>query len=427
MKQNNLDNFNIKFNSEKSDDSNVDSVLPSRPSIDFRNSSTFIFSDNPNPVEIKKISSAEDLSKAMLNSQNIDDSYDDFDEENIDFSTLISKNISDEATDSFSFKSYANVDVHKNHVAQFDFREKKQKKETYDSSVTFSHHSKYSEKKYHILPSSQSLKLHFSNDYSLKHPLFLVKSSEDNLDYKTTITNQEQLAENSKIQNSFSDEFCEVKFYDFHKLAIETEKKNLQLKKRKQKKFIRNIIISISIFIFVFMFIININIFVQRKNDVYGSSMEPTLQQGDTIYSTMLPYIFGDPEIGDIVIIDVSLEEDFRYFHLVSQVLKRNDITQFFSDDSDDIDKCWVKRIVGVAGDTLKFEDGKFYRNGELVVEDYIKEQNVHSYPIDTTITIPEGYVYVMGDNRNISKDSRDASVGPIPVYQIIGKMSKSE
>lgn len=169
------------------------------------------------------------------------------------------------------------------------------------------------------------------------------------------------------------------------------------------------------------------NIFVQRKNNVYGSSMEPTLKQGDTIYSTMLPYIFGEPELGDVVIIDVSLEDDFRYFHLFGQVLKRNNFTSIFFGEDEELDKCWVKRIVGVAGDVLTFKDGKFYRNGELVVEDYIKDQNVNSYPTDTTITIPEGYVYVMGDNRNVSKDSRDASVGPIPTYKVIGKMRKSE
>lgn len=432
MKQDNLDNFNIEFNSEKSDDSNVNSVLPLRPSIDFRNSSTFAFSKKYDSVAIKKISSAEDLGKAMSNLQDDGDYFDDLDEENITFSTLTSKNTTDISTDSISFKSNPAIRKHNNSSVQFDFEKNSDFQKTTDSPAMYPHDFKHSEKNYHIHPSSQNMKLSFANDYSRKHQLFTANSSEkktqNDLEIEETTTKKHQILENTKHKNSFSDEFCEVKFYDFRKLAIETKEKKLQLKKKKQKKLIRNILVSISIFVFIFMFVININIFVQRKNNVYGSSMEPTLQQGDTIYSTMLPYIFGDPEIGDIVIIDISLEDDFKYFHLVGQVLKRNDLTQlFFDDDSKDMDKCWVKRIVGVAGDTLKFEDGKFYRNGQLVVEDYIKEQNVHSYPKDTTITIPKGYVYVMGDNRNISKDSRDASVGPIPVYQIIGKMRKSE
>ncbi len=155
--------------------------------------------------------------------------------------------------------------------------------------------------------------------------------------------------------------------------------------------------------------------------------MEPTFYQGDTIYSSMIPYFSNEPKIGDIVIIDINLNEDFRYFHLFGQVLKRNEITEIFFGENDEIDKCWVKRIVGVAGDVISFKDNLFYRNGELVTEDYLKEQNVKNYPVDKTITIPEGYVYVMGDNRNVSKDSRDETVGPIPVYQIIGKVTKSK
>ena len=139
--------------------------------------------------------------------------------------------------------------------------------------------------------------------------------------------------------------------------------------------------------------------------------MEPTLHEGDHVYTTMLPYLFGEPKIGDIVIVDISLTGKPSYFHMFGQVLRRNAITSL---------------ILGVAGDELRFEDGKFYRNGTLVEEDYINDQNVLTYPVDTTIVVPDGYVYVMGDNRNASKDSRHASVGPIPLYKIVGKMWKS-
>ena len=50
---------------------------------------------------------------------------------------------------------------------------------------------------------------------------------------------------------------------------------------------------------------VTFNIYVHRKNQVFGSSMEPTLHEGDRVYTTMLPYLFGEPQIGDIVIVDV--------------------------------------------------------------------------------------------------------------------------
>lgn len=185
--------------------------------------------------------------------------------------------------------------------------------------------------------------------------------------------------------------------------------------------------ISVSIFILIFVLLVTFNIYVHRKNEVFGSSMEPTLHQGDHVYTTMLPYLFGEPKIGDIVIVDVSLTDKPSYFHMFGQVLRRNAIANMiFGEENIDVDTCWIKRVVGIAGDELKFEDKKFYRNGTLVEEDYLKDQNVLTYPVDTTVVVPDDYIYVMGDNRNASKDSRDATVGPVPLYKIIGKMWKT-
>ncbi len=82
--------------------------------------------------------------------------------------------------------------------------------------------------------------------------------------------------------------------------------------------------------------------------------MEPTLHEGDRVYTTMLPYLFGEPQIGDIVIVDVSLTEPPSYFHMFGQVLRRNAITSMiFGEENIEVDTCWIKRVVGVAGATL--------------------------------------------------------------------------
>jgi len=78
----------------------------------------------------------------------------------------------------------------------------------------------------------------------------------------------------------------------------------------------------------------------------------------------------------------------------------------------------WIKRVIGKAGDRLEFKNGKVYRDGVPLDEPYVKEPML--YTSDEVIVVPEGHIFVMGDNRNNSFDSR--MVGPIPVDHVIGK-----
>lgn len=196
-------------------------------------------------------------------------------------------------------------------------------------------------------------------------------------------------------------------------------------KKSKILKIVSRICLFVGAFATVFLAIVFFNVYVHRKNVVYGSSMEPTLYENDVVYTTKLSYFFGEPKVGDIVVIDIDLQKETGFFYVVGDILKHNAITDIFRSDEEKnkkADTCWIKRVVAVAGDYVEFKDNKFYRNGQLVEEDYLKSQHVMNYP-ETSFVVEEGTVFCMGDNRNVSKDSRN--VGAIPVYQIIGKVWK--
>ncbi|MNJ75537.1 Signal peptidase I S [compost metagenome] len=77
----------------------------------------------------------------------------------------------------------------------------------------------------------------------------------------------------------------------------------------------------------------------------------------------------------------------------------------------------YVKRVIGLPGDTIEVKGGELYRNGTLLDEPYIKEAMLNNY--EQVWEIPEDHVFVMGDNRNNSNDSR--SIGPVPQDHIMG------
>lgn len=188
-----------------------------------------------------------------------------------------------------------------------------------------------------------------------------------------------------------------------------------------RKKVIREVLSWAAILLGAFFVAVLFSTYVLRPSSVSGTSMVPTLEDKQTVYISQLPYLFGEPEVGDIVVIDVNFEEPRTFWHSISESLKYNLLTKPFI--SEPPDTYWIKRVVGVAGDKLEFKDGKFYRNGEAVNEPYLKEQDVHNYPegLAEPIVIQEGYVFLMGDNRNGSYDSR--KIGQVSTEYIVGKL----
>lgn len=138
--------------------------------------------------------------------------------------------------------------------------------------------------------------------------------------------------------------------------------------------------------IYVFIIVL-INLFLFRIAFVYGESMEPTLQNGQPLLVKCFAY---EPAKGDIVV--TTTKNSFR----------RN----------------LVKRVIATEGDTIQFTEDAVYLNGKLLAEPYTAVSPSYS---PAEYTVPENAVFLMGDNRNFSKDSRD--IGCVPVAEIIGKV----
>ena len=131
--------------------------------------------------------------------------------------------------------------------------------------------------------------------------------------------------------------------------------------------------------------------FVFRTVGVDGTSMVPTLKSEDRL---ILTHMFYRPERGDIVVISRAEEGKTPL----------------------------IKRVIAVAGDTIEITANKeVFLNGELLDEPYLNISTPAKGCIGQ-ITVPEDHIFVMGDNRSVSWDSRD--IGPVPVSLVMGKAS---
>ncbi len=135
--------------------------------------------------------------------------------------------------------------------------------------------------------------------------------------------------------------------------------------------------------------------FVAQRTDVNGSSMYPTLEDGDQLIADKITYRFKDPERFDIIIFPYQYA-DKTYF---------------------------IKRIIGLPGETVRIDDeGNIYINGTLLKENYGYERMEYAGLAAEEIQLAEDEYFVLGDNRNVSEDSRYPDVGCIKREDIIGR-----
>jgi len=155
-------------------------------------------------------------------------------------------------------------------------------------------------------------------------------------------------------------------------------------------------------------------------SNVKETSMEPTLVEGDTVIVGKLAYKFGKPDRGDIVVLISGNDTDMGYFAQVGRLL--TDVFNKFRGIENP--NRLVKRVIGLPGDTINIVDGTVYVNDIIMDGDYIDittvttdGRNLLNYPI----VVPEGQVFVLGDHREVSKDSR--SFGFVDIENIEGKV----
>lgn len=155
------------------------------------------------------------------------------------------------------------------------------------------------------------------------------------------------------------------------------------------KEWIKDILIAVAISVVIMQFI--------KPTIVREHSMEETLKENDYILLSRQAYgLFGEPQRGDIVVFESDLKMQ------------------------DGSNKLLVKRIIAIPGDTISIEDGWVIVNDQQVKEDYTKDGYTASEMEE--VSIPDGYLFAMGDNRQNSMDSRDSRVGLISLDTVIGK-----
>ena len=136
-----------------------------------------------------------------------------------------------------------------------------------------------------------------------------------------------------------------------------------------------------------------------------SASMEPTLEKGDRVLVNKISYDLHDVNRGDVIVFELD-EEDV----------------------GPDGIKDLIKRVVGLPGDVIESRDGVVYVNDRALDEPYLAEGTITGDPADSRNppierqTVPDGHVFVLGDNRSNSADSRYPYRGPIPIDSIVGR-----
>lgn len=160
----------------------------------------------------------------------------------------------------------------------------------------------------------------------------------------------------------------------------------------KHKKIAKELMNYMGCILLAIGFAFAFHTYVFAKSYVVGPSMQPTFNNNDVIFLEKISTETGHINRGEVIVFNSKDENNDDY----------------------------IKRVIGIAGDKIDIKDGKVYLNEKLLSENYLPQGTVTDpNSINTEYIIPEGYIFVMGDNRGNSTDSR--ILGPINLKDVKG------
>jgi signal peptidase I len=178
--------------------------------------------------------------------------------------------------------------------------------------------------------------------------------------------------------------------------------------------FLREVPILVLLALAVAIFI---KTFLVQAFFIPSSSMEPTLMPGDRVLVNKLAYRFGDLSRGDVVVFQNPNEAQLPDRNAVEALVHwLGEGLGFQQPENEDL----IKRVIGLPGDTVEIRDHTVMVNDKPVTEPYLSQQVLDTMGDYGPVTVPDGELFVLGDNRGNSSDSR--VIGFVPERNVVGR-----